>query len=161
MNNFQDAVEIDDNETGSTISPPHPRYDLRPRTTKRSDVIPIHFNATLYRDAKPPSPTAVLRKYGIHTSSSYLLGSGHYSKVYKGYHSDREVAVKVIRLDQIGDDFKKRFLPREKECWAKLRHRNICELFLCLGCEQFNYLYMVMEYCQNGDLVSLFGKCNT
>uniref|UniRef100_A0AC34G6X0 Protein kinase domain-containing protein n=1 Tax=Panagrolaimus sp. ES5 TaxID=591445 RepID=A0AC34G6X0_9BILA len=168
MNNFQDDVQTGQYESGSTALPlqHQQRYDLRPRsaTTKRSDVIQIPIDATLYRNAKPPTPTAVLRQYGLLTSSSYALGSGHYSKVYKANQGDREFAVKVVRLDDfavkvvrlddVGDDFKKRFLPREKEIWSKLRHRNICELFACLGCEQFNYFYMVMEYCPNGDLLS-------
>jgi serine kinase len=128
----------------------HPRYDFRPRKN-RIDVTQIHVDNPRF---KPPSPTSFLRHHGINTCSSLELGSGHYSKVYKGYQADREVAVKVVRLDQVGADFKKRFIPRERECWSKLRHRNICELYQIIGCNQYNYLFMVMEFCHNGDLLS-------
>uniref|UniRef100_A0A914QV06 Protein kinase domain-containing protein n=1 Tax=Panagrolaimus davidi TaxID=227884 RepID=A0A914QV06_9BILA len=135
------------------------RYDLRPRPNKRSDVIPITFPSVFRRTpGKPPTATSVLRHFGLSTYSSYELGMGHYSKVYKAFQDNREVAVKIIKLNEVSEEFIKRFIPREKECWSKLRHRNICELFACLGCEEFNYLYMVMEYCPNGDLLSYIQK---
>jgi serine kinase len=135
------------------------RYDLRPRPNKRSDIIPITFPSVIRRTpGKPPTATCVLRHFGLSTYSSYELGMGHYSKVYKAFQDNREVAVKIVKLNEVSEEFLKRFIPREKECWSKLRHRNICELFACLGCEEFNYLYMVMEYCPNGDLLSYIQK---
>lgn len=137
--------------TSQQQSSQHPRYDLRPRKN-RNDI--HHISITGARRDKPPSPTSVLRHFGMTTYSSFELGCGHYSKVYKAYQADREVAVKVVKLDQVGADFKKRFIPRERECWSKLRHRNICELYQIVACNDFNYLFMIMEYCHNGDLLS-------
>uniref|UniRef100_A0AC34FNJ8 Protein kinase domain-containing protein n=1 Tax=Panagrolaimus sp. ES5 TaxID=591445 RepID=A0AC34FNJ8_9BILA len=150
MFNFT-VKRIDPQPGTSNQTQQHPRYDLRPRK-HRSDIQHISI-AGASRD-KPPSPTSVLRRFGLTTYSSFELGCGHYSKVYKAYQADREVAVKVVKLDQVGSDFKKRFIPRERECWSKLRHRNICELYQIVACNDFNYLFMVMEFCHNGDLLT-------
>lgn len=62
--------------------------------------------------------------------------------------------MKVIKIDLIKPEFKRNFIPQERECWAKFRHRNICELYQIAVCNDYHYYFMIMEFCHNGDLVS-------
>uniref|UniRef100_A0A7E4VXX4 Protein kinase domain-containing protein n=1 Tax=Panagrellus redivivus TaxID=6233 RepID=A0A7E4VXX4_PANRE len=124
---------------------------------------------------RSPSPTTtVLKTFGYNTRSDLILGSGHFSKVYRAtkrvapavctnptcteYHPPAQAkteyfAVKVIRMDHVGSDYRLKFLPRELECWKKLEHPNLCKLFEIL---RFNdmYVFMVMEFCPMGDVLS-------
>uniref|UniRef100_A0A7E4ZZV1 Aurora kinase n=1 Tax=Panagrellus redivivus TaxID=6233 RepID=A0A7E4ZZV1_PANRE len=101
-----------------------------------------------------PSSTAVLRQYGFTTYSKWQLGCGHYSKVYKAIHKEKEVAIKVIQIDQVERIFREKFLPRELNCWQVVRHPNICELFSSFEANNGKLLCMIMEYCSAGDLLS-------
>ncbi|OWF41153.1 serine/threonine-protein kinase MARK2-like [Mizuhopecten yessoensis] len=104
-----------------------------------------------------------------------ILGEGAYAKVKKadimpsklarnqtmadiaGDSGQMEVAIKIIDKKQVPKDFLMKFLPRELANHLKIpSHPNIVRLY-----EQFssqNHVYMVMEYCSNGDLLDLINK---
>ncbi|KAE9550537.1 hypothetical protein FO519_006249 [Halicephalobus sp. NKZ332] len=122
-------------------------YDLRPtawRMQRQNRVPP---------PPQPPSATQVLRNYDILTYSYWEIGSGHYSKVYRAIHNDIQYAVKVIKLKQVGEEFRNQFLPREITCWHSVKHENICRLMGHFSYEDI-YMFMIMEYCNGGDLLS-------
>eukprot|EP01122_Echinamoeba_exundans_P014733 TRINITY_DN672_c0_g1_i1.p1 TRINITY_DN672_c0_g1~~TRINITY_DN672_c0_g1_i1.p1 ORF type:complete len:717 (+),score=83.41 TRINITY_DN672_c0_g1_i1:1014-3164(+) len=75
------------------------------------------------------------------------LGKGVSSTVYKGKHKDKEVALKVLRLENQQrdlDDFKK-----ELEVMTKLDSPQVIKFF---GATFDPKLCIVMEYCPNGAL---------
>lgn len=99
------------------------------------------------------SPKHVLARIGFEFSGNYKLGSGRYSKVYKGYYRDGEryLAIKVIDLEQISTEFRQKFLPRELSVWKQLDHKN--HVFLYKEFERFGYQFSIMELASDGDMV--------
>lgn len=89
------------------------------------------------------------------------LGEGGMAKVYKAYdtHLENEVAVKVIRTDQLApallERTNKRFEREAKEV-AKLSHPNIVRV-IDYG-EHEGTPYLVMQYLHGGTMKQLMGK---
>jgi basic membrane protein A len=89
------------------------------------------------------------------------LGEGGMAKVYKAFdtHLENEVAVKVIRTDQLPpamlDKIIKRFEREAKEV-AKLSHPNIVRV-IDYG-EQESIPYLVMQYLHGGTMKAMLGK---
>ncbi|XP_060064733.1 uncharacterized protein LOC132545081 [Ylistrum balloti] len=103
------------------------------------------------------------------------LGEGAYAKVKKaevmpsklarnqvmadiaGESGKMDVAIKIIDKKLVPKDFLLKFLPRELSNHLKIPHHpHIVRLY-----EQFstqNHVFMVMEYCSNGDLLDLINK---
>jgi serine/threonine protein kinase len=89
------------------------------------------------------------------------LGEGGMATVYKAYdtHLERDVAVKVIRLDQFSPASLREVLTRferEAKSLARLTHPNIVNIS-DYG-EQDNIPYLVMEYLPGGTLKDKLGK---
>ncbi|XP_014781321.1 testis-specific serine/threonine-protein kinase 6 isoform X1 [Octopus bimaculoides] len=87
------------------------------------------------------------------------LGSGSYSKVKLAQNSNKtslKVAVKIVNLSKAPGDFLKRFLPRELEIWPKIEHQNIIRFFDSF--EDSGYVYMILEYASNGDMLTYIQK---
>ena len=89
------------------------------------------------------------------------LGEGGMATVYKAYdtHLERDVAVKVIRLDQFSPASLREVLTRferEAKSLARLTHPNIVNIS-DYG-EQDNIPYLVMEYLPGGTLKDRLGK---
>lgn len=99
------------------------------------------------------SPKHILARIGFEFSSNYKLGSGRYSKVYKGYYRDGErfLAIKVIDLEQISAEFRHKFLPRELSVWKQLDHKN--HVYLYKDFERAGYQFSIMELATDGDMV--------
>lgn len=82
--------------------------------------------------------------------SKKRLGKGAFSVVFLGENKNtkRKVAVKKIDVENI---YKlDRNVKREIELQKKMDHRNIIKLFDIIYYEQ--YIYLILEYCENGDL---------
>lgn len=88
------------------------------------------------------------------------IGRGAYSDVYEGYDKKkgRQVAIKIIDYKK----FKKcaKQLRREIDIMKLLFHENIIELYDYYIAKAFDtgcgkYLYIIMEYCEGGDLSKL------
>ncbi len=89
------------------------------------------------------------------------LGEGGMATVYKAYDTrlERDVAVKVIRVDQFGAGMLERILKRferEAKALAKLTHPNIVHIN-DYG-EQDGIPYLVMDYLPGGTLKQILGK---
>ncbi|MBT8071659.1 MAG: protein kinase [Gammaproteobacteria bacterium] len=87
------------------------------------------------------------------------IGAGGMAKVYLGMQVllERKVAIKILhqRLSAESDEFKKRFFT-EGKVLAKLAHDNIVRI-IDIG-EADGYLYMAMEYVENGTLTDWLKK---
>lgn len=89
------------------------------------------------------------------------LGQGGMATVYKGFDTqlERDVAIKLIRLEQFGpaivDKMRLRF-EREAKTLAKLTHPNIVNI---IDYGEFEGIpYLVMPYLQGGTLKQVLGK---
>ncbi|KAL3108615.1 hypothetical protein niasHT_015537 [Heterodera trifolii] len=104
------------------------------------------------------SARSILAHFGFEFSNDYRLGSGHYSKVYKGYFKEaqRTFAIKVTDLESVSEMFKQKFLPRELEVWRELDHPNL--VYLYKDFQWNNYQFAVMELVVGGDLLSYLQK---
>lgn len=80
-----------------------------------------------------------------------LIGHGAFAVVFKGHHRKKEdfvVAVKVIAKKNISKT--QNLLAKEIKILKELHHENVVSLFDCK--ETSNNVYLVMEYCNGGDL---------
>jgi|UniRef100_A0A6C0BL70 serine/threonine protein kinase len=95
-------------------------------------------------------------------SSDDWLGTGSFATVYKGYHeqSHQPVAIKEVNLARIkrypNYEQVMRSLSSEIRTMKLLHHPNILQLIDVI--EEHNMLYLILEYCNNGDLVSYLQK---
>lgn len=85
------------------------------------------------------------------------IGKGSFSSVYKGVNliNKRNVAIKKIKSNLISK--MQKYIEREIKVMKKLKHKNILELYEVIY--KNNNIYLVLEYCQYGDL-SVFLKKN-
>nr|CAB3267501.1 serine/threonine-protein kinase ULK1-like [Phallusia mammillata] len=84
-------------------------------------------------------------------SKSDLIGHGAFALVYKGHHKrkkDKIVAIKCISKKKVGRA--QTVLDKEIQILKGLQHENIVQLFECK--ESSQNVYLVMEYCNGGDL---------
>ncbi|XP_014665634.1 PREDICTED: testis-specific serine/threonine-protein kinase 4-like [Priapulus caudatus] len=83
------------------------------------------------------------------------LGHGSYATVKEAYSSRHKtrVAIKVISKRKSPSDFIDKFLPREIEVIKLLKHR--CLVTFLQSIETTNRVYMIMEVCDNGDLLDV------
>ncbi|KAK3083089.1 hypothetical protein FSP39_013688 [Pinctada imbricata] len=68
-----------------------------------------------------------------------------------------QVAIKVVDKRNVPKEFLRKFLPREVENHSKLpAHQNVCSILDHFNTQ--NHVYLVMEFCPNGDLLDLINK---
>ena len=103
------------------------------------------------------SNTKEWREYTINTSP---IGKGMYSKVYYGYHREtgKEIALKKIFFNQLQNKIKDRIIT-EINILQRLNHSNIIKLYDY----KFDgeYILLVMEYCNGGDLKKWMERSHT
>ena len=103
------------------------------------------------------------RRYIYNTKK---IGRGAFSKVYKGYQETQEesaestdsvieVAIKKVEKEFIKENLMKR-LRSEIALMYTLEHENIVKLYD--NVEDTEYCYLVLEYCEGGDLYHLLSK---
>ncbi|XP_038211386.1 serine/threonine-protein kinase MARK2-like [Zerene cesonia] len=102
---------------------------------------------------------ALTRKGQVYSVGNYLmtgkvLGKGHFAKVEEATHRiiGKKVAIKIIDLTCIKEDYARRNLHREPRVMAKLRHPCIAALYETMM--HGPRLYVVMEAAGGGDLCS-------
>ena len=84
------------------------------------------------------------------------IGKGAYSTVYKAYHNDLS---KIFAVKEINISIHKKNIERFREeifLMNKLNHQNILKLYETI--EDDNYIYLILEYCENGDLKNFLNK---
>lgn len=92
----------------------------------------------------------VLSKMGYRMGKT--IGKGTYSKVCVAVNNmGHKVACKIIDKEKSGEEFIKKFLPRELKILTNIEHPNIVKVFNVL--EVNKKVYVFMDYCKNGDLL--------
>ena len=99
-------------------------------------------------------------EWNNYTINEKCIGKGSFAKVYYGVNrtTGQEVAIKKISFYNLPDNIKTKTLS-EIEILKSIDHPNIIKLY-----EYFfdnNYLFLITEYCNNGDLTSWIKKNNT
>ncbi|VDN97225.1 unnamed protein product [Rodentolepis nana] len=81
-----------------------------------------------------------------------LLGRGGFAQVYraKSVITGQEVAIKMIDKKYMYQHGLTHRVQREVEIHSRLKHPSILELYTCF--EDANYVYLVLEVCDNGEL---------
>ena len=82
------------------------------------------------------------------------IGAGCFSKVYKGFHNKTKniVAIKKIKNKNINE----KYIEREINIISKLDHPNIIKMYEVISNKKYHYL--VLEYCNMGDLSTYLEK---
>lgn len=84
------------------------------------------------------------------------LGEGSYGTIKSAYSNKwkTHVAIKIINKRKIPALILEKFLPRELEIVASLKHSNILQIFEIIE-ERHSKVYVVTELCEGGDLMDL------
>lgn len=79
------------------------------------------------------------------------IGRGASGTIYKGYHkrTKQEVAIKEIHETNLNDI--KRNIKTEIKLMKRLKHPNIVELYDVILDYKVNNIYLIIEYCPEGD----------
>lgn len=88
-----------------------------------------------------------------------LLGRGAFGEVFKGVFKKNpsvKVAIKRVSKSKLGTATMIKSLTREIVTLSNLRHNNIVTLYECL--ETDNNVYLIMEFCNGGDLAAYIKK---
>jgi serine/threonine-protein kinase ULK/ATG1 len=89
----------------------------------------------------------------IYTKKKYI-GSGSFAKVYKGQNiiTKQIVAIKVIYKNKLNKQINSKIDLEIKVLKENNNHNNIVKLIDVLYSDDLKYVYIIMEYCENGDL---------
>lgn len=81
-----------------------------------------------------------------------IIGRGTYAKVYKVKHmrTGKAFAAKIIKLGQVSDNYKLKFMPREVQIMKKIKHKNIIELIEIV--DSGWHILIFMELAINGSI---------
>jgi serine/threonine-protein kinase ULK/ATG1 len=84
------------------------------------------------------------------------IGEGAYSNVYKGYHQNLS---KIFAIKEINISIHQKNIERFREevkLMKNLHHNNIVKLYDTI--ENEDYMYLILEYCEHGDLKYFLNK---
>ena len=84
------------------------------------------------------------------------IGEGAYSNVYKGYHQNLS---KIFAIKEINISIHQKNIERFREevkLMKNLNHDNIVKLYDTI--ENEDYMYLILEYCEHGDLKKFLNK---
>ncbi|GMS84071.1 hypothetical protein PENTCL1PPCAC_6246, partial [Pristionchus entomophagus] len=128
--------------------PPLPTEDRRGSTSSAP---------TPSRDSSQLSDKQILRarfaQRGVLLDRTERIGSGRYSKVMTaGLKDGSTIAIKIINTTRVTTEFRTKFLPREIECWEKLRHPHLIKLLY--RDEIGGRVFLFMEYGPGGDMLA-------
>ena len=87
-----------------------------------------------------------------------IIGKGSFSTVFKGYDSigKYNIAVKRVELDENNTKKVNKLIEREINIMKNLDNKNVLKLYDIITDK--NYMYMILEYCENGDLYKFLKK---
>lgn len=74
------------------------------------------------------------------------MGKGHFACVEEAIHKhlDAKVAIKIINLNELSNDYEKKHLKREEGILSQLSHPGIIKLFEII--ETKNHYYLILEF---------------
>ena len=84
------------------------------------------------------------------------IGRGAFSKIYYGYHISTKIDVAIKRIKLKRSKNMQRMITREIDVMRKLDHPNIIKLYDVIY--NSNTIYIVLEYCKNGDFTHFLKK---
>lgn len=89
---------------------------------------------------------STLTSVGNYLLTRHLLGKGHFARVEEAIHKhlDTKVAIKIINLNALSNDYTKKHLKREEGILAQLSHPGIIKLFEII--ETKNNYYLILEF---------------
>ena len=87
----------------------------------------------------------ILDKYYYYTKP---IGFGSFSTVYRGTDYENKNIIAVKKINKIMDS---KYFESEIECMKKMHHVNIIKFYEVIK-RRKNEIYMILEYCDNGDL---------
>lgn len=92
------------------------------------------------------------RQIGEYIIIQNNIAKGAFATIHKGKHiyTDTLVAIKELKVSNINN--LKRHVNRELEIHKKLDHPNIVKLYDIIFETNENIIYMILEYCEYGDL---------
>jgi serine kinase len=106
-----------------------------------------------------------VKKQELHVIKNFVLsikcdflepcGSGNYAEVYKivNRQKNRELALKVMNTNKIGDDYLKNFLPNELKVLRKMqKNRNLVTIYSVKEIPREQRVFIVMEFASKGTL---------
>lgn len=87
-----------------------------------------------------------------------VIGKGSFSTVFKGYDTINKynIAIKRLELDENNTKKVNKLIEREINIMKNLNNKNVLKLFDIITDK--NYMYMILEYCENGDLYKFLKK---
>ena len=99
-------------------------------------------------------------KLGKYIIFKEKIGRGTFSNVYKGYYPELKVEIAVKKINRRGIEKMRKYIDTEIEIMKDLNHPNITKLYDVIYDNRKNYenIYLILEYCPNGDLTSLLKK---
>nr|XP_047919765.1 serine/threonine-protein kinase ULK1 isoform X4 [Anser cygnoides] len=112
-------------------------------------------------EVRPAGPGSAMETVGkFEFSRKDLIGHGAFAVVFKGRHKEKpelEVAVKCINKKNLAKS--QTLLGKEIKILKELKHENIVALYDFQ--EMANSVYLVMEYCNGGDLADYLHTMRT
>jgi len=87
----------------------------------------------------------ILDKYYYYTQP---IGYGSFSTIYKGADYENTNTIAIKKINKI---LSSKYFDTEIECMKKMHHVNIIKLYDVIK-KKKNEIYMILEYCNNGDL---------
>uniref|UniRef100_A0A183BHF9 Protein kinase domain-containing protein n=1 Tax=Globodera pallida TaxID=36090 RepID=A0A183BHF9_GLOPA len=119
-----------------------------------------HQQQQQHRRRSSAAACTILNRFGFIFPRDFKLGSGRYSKVYKGekflfwFYTDaqRHFAIKVTDLQAVSTRFKQHFLPRELRIWRMLDHPNHVRLYRHFV--KSRYLFEILDLADGGDMLN-------
>ena len=87
-----------------------------------------------------------------------VIGKGSFSTVFKGYDTINKynIAIKRVELDENNTKKVNKLIEREINIMKNLNNKNVLKLYDIITDK--NYIYMILEYCENGDLYKFLKK---
>lgn len=117
----------------------------------------VHHNEVVAKRLKIPSPPTQSKTIDGRYKVVREIGQGAAGVVYEGVQLsvDRRVAIKILNSGHyLRDDYRERF-SREAKAIARLSHTNCITLHDFGHSDEFDSLYMVMEYVDGVELYEL------
>lgn len=93
-----------------------------------------------------------MKNIGEYVIVDQNISKGAFATIHKGYHkyTNLPVAIKELRVNNV--THLKPYVIRELEIHKKLSHPNIVKLYDIITNTNDNIIYLIMEYCEYGDL---------
>ena len=88
--------------------------------------------------------------------NNYILGRGSFSVIYKGYRISDNTPVAIKKIDRV---ISQSYLKNEITLMKSLNHPNIVKLYDVIN--DNGKIYMILEYCNGGDLSKYIRKKKT